>query len=208
MGLEQQLHFDISRCSLCPLGAQRIYCAPKLSKHADTVILLDSPSMGACDAENPWRHPAATFLTKAFAHACGGDLSRFHLTFLSKCHTKLDGMTPPQRQRRDWAQVCASQYLDLELKSLGVSRILIFGELSVRACFPNLEQPWSELSEGHERLAPYDIPAYFFDAPSRFQRAGLSSEEGLAWLQRLHGVLGGQFSPPDLEQESSLFDLL
>jgi uracil-DNA glycosylase len=208
LSLEQQLHFDISRCSLCPLGGERQYCSPVISSHTDTLLVLESPNAMACDVANAWRHPSAQFLSKAFSHACGGSLARFHLSFMLKCHAKIDGMTPPVRQRRDWAQVCATQYLDQEIKAIAPRQILFFGELPVRACFQNLETPWADLLAGQELLSPYQIESHFFESPSRIQKHGLSSESGLAFLERLHGILGGVFSRPDVASSSNLFELL
>jgi uracil-DNA glycosylase len=185
-----------------------MYCSPVVSEQADTLVVLEFPNLPSCEGQNPWRHPGAQFLSRAFSHACGGDLRRFHLTYLMKCHGRIDGMTPPVRKRRDWAQACAAQYLHRELSEIRPKQILLFGEMSARVCFPNQDKSWDELKFSEAQLAPYDIRTVFFDGPNVFQRQGLSSDDGYAFLERLHGILGGNFSPPDRAESSNLFELL
>jgi uracil-DNA glycosylase len=206
MSLERQLQFDISRCSLCPLAADRTFFAPTISSHADTVILLEGPSSGVCEQQNPWKSSGASFLVRAIGHASGMDLSRFHLTYTAKCYQRLDGMVPPVRKRREWAQVCAMAYLTKELQEIRPRQILIFGELPVRVCFPNLTQSWEELVGSSHDLEPLGIKTTFFEQPSRLQKMGLDGAEGEVFLQKLHGLLGGTFSAPDLREETNLFD--
>jgi uracil-DNA glycosylase len=148
------------------------------------------------------------FLTRALQHAAGMDLSRFHVTFVSKCLPKVDGMVLPRRQKRDWASVCASQYLTQELRALAPKQIFIFGEMAIRVCFPNLETKWEDLLFQTKTMEPLGIEAHFFDQPTRLQKLGLSGEEGEALLSKLNQQLGGELSPPDQDQNLDLFDLL
>jgi uracil-DNA glycosylase len=206
MSKEQQLYFDISRCSLCPFGANRTFIAPSLPLHADTIILLESPTVGVCDSQNPWKTAGASFLSRAIHHAFGTDLSRFHLTFVSKCHPQLDGAVPPVRKRRDWAQVCASHYLTRELSEIRPRQMILFGELPARVCFPDLEQSWDALQGQTFPLQPQGLPVTFFEQLTKLQKVGLDSLDGEAFLLKLHEVLGGTYSPPDPKEESNLFD--
>ncbi len=90
-GLEQQLNREISACSSCPLGAGQSFLSPLLAKNVDTVLLLEAPALRSCEENNPWEATGVPFLGRALQHAAGGDLSRFHVTFVSKCIPRLGG---------------------------------------------------------------------------------------------------------------------
>jgi|SaaInlStandDraft_1057018.scaffolds.fasta_scaffold06366_6 uracil-DNA glycosylase len=208
MSLEQELRFDISRCSLCPLAAYRRFFTPTILAQSDSMLVLDFPSKVVCDSNNAWKQGSASFLSKALLHSSGGDLNRFHLTFTGKCLPRLDEVVPPQRERMEWARVCASEYLSREIRGVLPSKVLLFGEAVVKTCFPDLETPWEKLVGGRQLLPGLEVEAHFLESPSRYQRMGLSSPEGLSWIQSLHEILGGQLSLPDEEQEGEDFSWL
>lgn len=210
MSLEHQLHFDISRCSYCPLGAKRNFCSPVIHSKSEIVLLLEAPSLSACEENNGWRHPSANFLSKAIAHASGTDLSRFHLSFLLKCHVQVDGGQPPLKDKRAWASECSSHFLEWELRGLMPKKILIFGEFPARVCFPNHEASWEELQGNHSlTLSPFGLDAHIFENPRAIMgKGGLSSDEGKFYIEKLHKFLGGNLSLPDQKQQSELFQFL
>ncbi len=207
-GLEQQLNREISACSSCPLGAGQSFLSPLLAKNVDTVLLLEAPALRSCEENNPWEATGVPFLGRALQHAAGGDLSRFHVTFVSKCIPRLGGFAPPRRQRRDWASVCASQHLYRELKAISPRRILMFGEMVVRVCFPNVGSKWCDLNGQSMLLEPLLIESHLFDSPSRLQKIGLAGSEGEFFLSRLNKICGGLLSPPDASVELDLFELI
>ena len=206
MSKEQQLNFDISRCSLCPLGAHRQFFSPSLSPKTDVVLVMESPSLGVCSGQNPWKTPGASFLSQAISHASGPDLSRFHLTFISKCHGRVDGLVPPQQKKREWAQVCASEYFQRELQEIRPRQMLVFGELATQVCFPDAPQTWEEMQGQTFTLQPMGLSTSIFDQLTKIQKAGLSSMDGEAFLLKLHELLGGTYSAPDARQAPNLFD--
>ena len=126
MSVESQLSFDISRCSFCPLGANRLFYSPVFQAHSDTLLVLESPNLSACEQANPWKHSNAVILNKLLSHATGADLSRYHLTFLLKCWAQVDGAVPPLRHRKAWAHECAQNYLEREIQALPFKRIFSF----------------------------------------------------------------------------------
>lgn len=208
MSLEQELRFDISRCSLCPLAAHRRFFTPTILPQSDTMLVLDFPSKTVCETNNAWKQGGASFLSKALLHASGGDLNRFHLTFTGKCFPRLEEVVPPQRERTEWSRVCASEYLNREIRGVLPGRVLLFGEAVVRTCFPELDLPWNKLVRGRQKLPELEVEAHFLESPSRYQRLGLSSPEGQSWIQSLHEILGGQLSLPDEEPEQEDFSWL
>ena len=206
MSKEQQLQFDISRCSLCPLGAHGLFFSPSLTSKTDVVVVMESPSLGVCASQNPWQTPGASFLSQAISHASGPDLSRFHLTFISKCHGRVDGLVPPQQKKREWAQVCASQYFQRELQEIRPRQLLIFGELAAQVCFPDAHSAWEDLQGQTLTLEPMGLSASIFDQLTKLQKVGLDSMDGEAFLLKLHELLGGTYSAPDARKASNLFD--
>ena len=208
MSLEQELRFDISRCSLCPLAANRCFFTPTILPQTDTMLVLDYPSKAAADNNNPWKHSGASFLSKALLHASGGDLNRFYLTFTGKCLPRLEEIVPPQRERMEWGRVCASEYLNREIRGVLPSKVLLFGEAVVKTCFPEIEDQWEKLVGGRQILPELEVEAHFLESPSKYQRPGLKSPEGLSWIQSLHEILGGQLSLPDEEDDQGDFSWL
>jgi len=208
MSLEQELRFDINRCSLCPLAAHRCCFTPTILSQSDTMLVLEFPSKTVCETNNAWKHSGASFLSKALLHASGGDLSRFHLTFTGKCLPRIDGVVPPLRERMEWARVCAEAYLTREIRGVLPTKVLLFGESVVRTCFPNIELSWDKLVGSRQNLPGLGVEAHFLESPSHYQRPGLGSPEGLSWIQSLHEILGGQLSLPDGEPQSEGFSWL
>lgn len=207
MSLEQELAFDIQRCSSCPYAANRIFCSPTIQNHTDTFLVFDHPTMGVCESGNPWRHNGMPFLRQALLHACGGDLTRYHVTFLSKCLAKCDGLVPPMRQRTEWARVCSTRYLDREIKTLLPRHILSFGELSFRMFFPDETLNWEEAMGRTLSLPDYDVDVTMLDSLSRLQKAGLKSPSGIQLLKDLNAILGGELNLPEAADTPTLFDL-
>lgn len=207
MGLEQQLLFDISRCSYCPLGANQNYCSPTISHSADTFLILESPNQTACQDNNGWRHSGASFLSKAIMHATGQALSSFHLSFLMKCHCHISGNVPTVKEKKTWGRVCASHYLEWELKGIHPKRIILFGEVVAGVCFPDHTDPWNELIGKELFLNPMEIQTHVLESPSSIvAKGGMNSAEGKEFVEKLHAILGGTLSLPDEAQESNLFD--
>jgi uracil-DNA glycosylase len=207
MSLEQQLHFDISRCSYCPLGANQIFCTPTINQGVEFFLVLDSPNLNAAEENNGWRHPGANFLTKAISFASGQSLSMFHLTFLMKCHCQILGTTPSLKDKKAWGRTCASHYLEWEFKGLKPRKVLFFGEVATSVCFPDNSGPWTNMIGQSLTLNPYGIEAHVFESPSSISnKGGIESDEGIDYIKRLHSVLGGKLTLPDIKEESSLFD--
>jgi uracil-DNA glycosylase len=207
MSLEQQLNFDISRCSYCPLGANKIFCTPTISHGIDYFLILDSPNLTAAEDNNGWRHAGASFLSKVLSFACGHSLSQFHLTFLMKCHCQVLGSTPSLKEKKNWGRICASHYLEWEFKGIKPKKILFFGEVAAGVCFPDNTGPWTNLIGQKLALNPLEIEAHVFESPSSIvAKGGVESEEGIGYIKRLHEVLGGKLSLPDVKQDANLFD--
>lgn len=207
MSVESQLRFDISRCSSCPLGANRLFYAPVFQSFSDTLLVLESPNLTVCEQENPWKHSNATTLSRMISHASGADLSRFHLTFLLKCWTQIDGSVPPMRHRKAWAQECAQHYLEREIEGLPFRQIILFGEFISKVCLPELEEDWEAMQTKSINWGENGIQVHCLEHPRVIQKQGLDSEIGRKTIERLHGILGGRLSLPDSEEPANLFDL-
>jgi uracil-DNA glycosylase family 4 len=206
MSIEDQLQFDISRCSFCPLGANRLYYAPVFQPTTDIMLVLESPSLTVCEQGNPWKHPTANFLSRMLFHASGADLSRFHLTFMMKCWPQIDGATPPMRHRKAWAQECAQQYLSREVEALSCKKMILFGEFVAKACLPEVEEDWESMKMKEIHWGSVDL--FCLEHPKQVQKLGLNSEFGIEYLEKLHQILGGKLNLPDAEPEANLFDIL
>lgn len=209
MALEEQLHFDISRCSHCPLGSKRMFCSPAIQPGCHTILVLESPTPLACEENNAWRHPSAIMLNKVLQHAYGTNLSGFHLTFAMKCFAQLEGKSLKSKEKVSWSQICSSHYLEYEIRDLSPERIILFGETVSKLCFPDLEKPWSEMVGQKSNLNPFNIDTYIFESPLSIPaRGGLCSEHGLKTIEQLHSILGGKKVMPQTSTAPSLFELL
>lgn len=207
MSLEQQLNFDINRCSYCPLGANKNSCTPTISHGIENFLILDSPNIAAAEDNNGWRHPSASFLSRAISFATGHHMGMFHLTFLMKCHCQIVGNTPSLKEKKKWGRTCASHYLEWEFKGLKPKKILLFGEVSTLVCFPDHTGPWNNLIGEKLFLNPLGIEAHVFESPgSIITKGGIESEVGIDYIKRLHGVLGGKLNLPDNKPEINLMD--
>jgi len=206
MSVEDQLRFDINRCSFCPLGANRIFYAPIFQAHSDTLLVFEAPSLSVCENKNPWKHPSAVILNRLISHASGTDLSRFHLTFLLKCWPQIDGSTPPTRHRKAWAQECAQHYLQREIEVSDFKQILLFGELVSKICLPELEEDWESLKMKSIHWGKNETQVHCLEHPKMVQKQGLNSELGRQTLTQLHQILGGKMTKPDDNMELNLFD--
>jgi uracil-DNA glycosylase len=207
MSLEQQLNFDINRCSYCPLGANKNSCTPTIHREAEFFLILDSPNIAATEENNGWRQPGASFLSKAISFASAQPLSMFHLTFLMKCHCQILGNTPSLKEKKKWGRTCASHYLEWEFKGLKPKKVLFFGEVATSVCFPDHTGPWTDLVGKKLNLDPLEVEAYVFESPgSIIVKGGIESPEGIDYIERLHEVLGGKLTKPDTQTQFNLTD--
>lgn len=210
MSLEAQLRFDISRCSQCSLGNERKFCSPTFSTQTDVMLLFASPDGTACIENNPWSHASVRYLKKILQYAHGADLNRFHVSFITKCHIPQDQKTPSMNERIHWGRTCSQHYFDYEIKAVGPKIILAFGETVTRLCFPDEMVKFPLKDDGISlNFQPYDVPTHIFENPlSLATKGGISSEKGLQWVNRLHKLLGGTVSQPQVNDSQALFDLL